>query len=154
MSDPSESAAGRVLGLDIGDATLGLALSDETRLIASPLKTLRRAGLAADVAALRTLVAAHEVTLLVAGVPRRLDGRGTEQTRKTERTIAALGEALGLAIATEDETWTTVAAKRTLLEAGARRHKASGALDQLAATFILQLWLDRQRAARAGASPA
>lgn len=137
---------GRVLGLDVGDATFGMAVSDLTWLIASGVGTLRRKGWEADVAALRAVVAEHEVVRLVVGIPRRLDGRETEQTRKTERVAAALEAALGLPVDREDETWTTAAARRTLTEAGARHHKKSGALDQVAACFILQTWLDRRRA--------
>lgn len=137
---------GRVLGLDLGDATFGVAVSDLTWLIASAVTTVRRKSWAADVAALRALVVEHEVERLVVGIPRKLDGRDTDQTRKSEKTAAALEAALGLPVERADETWTTASAKRTLLEAGARNQKRSGALDQVAATFILQLWLDRRRA--------
>ena len=141
---------GRVLGLDVGDATFGVAVSDLTWLIASGIGTLRRKGWEADVAALRALVAEHEIVRLVLGVPRKLDGRETEQTRKTERVAVALEAALGLPVEREDETWTTAAARRTLTLAGVRHQKKSGALDQVAACLILQTWLDRRRAQGGG----
>lgn len=150
MTDPAPE--GRVLGLDIGDATFGVAVSDLTWLIASAVTTLRRKAWETDVAALRALVAEHEVVRLVVGIPRKLDGRETEQTRKTERVAAALEKALGLPVERADETWSTASAKRTLLEAGARNQKRSGALDQVAATYILQAWLDHRRGAAARAA--
>lgn len=154
MSDDARDLipTGRVLGLDVGDATFGVAVSDDTWLIASSVKTLRRSKrLADDLVVLRALVAEHEVTRLVVGIPRRLDGRATEQTRKTERTAEALQAGLGLPVEQEDETWTTAAARRTLTDAGARNQKRSGALDQMAAALILQMWLDRRRARAPGA---
>jgi putative Holliday junction resolvase len=143
-----ETRPGRVLGLDIGDATFGVAVSDETRLIASGVTTLRRAAWATDLAALRALVTEHEAVALVVGVPRRLDGRETDQTRKTERVASALEKDLGLPVHRTNEVLTTAAAKRTLLEAGTRNQKRSGALDQVAATLILQGWLDAERSRR------
>ena len=143
---------GRVLGLDIGDATFGVAVSDLTWLIASAVTTVRRKSWDADLAALRALVAEHEVVQLVVGIPRKLDGRETEQTRKTERVAAALEKDLGLPLSRADETWSTASARRTLLEAGARNQKRSGALDQVAATHILQGWLDHRRGAAARAA--
>ncbi|MCK6574869.1 Holliday junction resolvase RuvX [Myxococcota bacterium] len=137
---------GRVLGLDIGDATFGVAVSDETRLIASAVTTLRRAAWATDLSALRALLAEHEAVAIVVGIPRKLDGRETDQTRKTERVAAALEKDLGLPVHRTNEVLTTAAAKRTLLEAGTRNQKRSGALDQVAATLILQGWLDTERA--------
>ncbi len=150
MTEPTPE--GRVLGLDIGDATFGVAVSDLTWLIASGVTTLRRKAWETDVAALRALIAEHEVVRLVVGIPRKLDGRETDQTRKTERVAVALEKSLGLPVERADETWSTASAKRTLLEAGTRNQKRSGALDQVAATYILQGWLDHRRGAAARAA--
>ena len=137
------------MALDVGDRTLGVAISDETLTIAQGVTTLRRAGLSADLTALRALIEAHEIDRIVVGWPLRLDGRVGSQAMKVGRLADQLQARLGLPIERFDERLTTVAAERALLEANVRRDRRKQVIDQVAATLILQGWLDaRAHAAR------
>ena len=140
MSEP-----GRVMGLDIGDRTVGVAVSDPTRLIASGVTVVRRTRLPADLDALRTLAEEHEVSLVVVGWPLRLDGRASEQTRKVDVMARAIEAALERPVERFDERLTTVAAERALRESGMDGRGRRQLVDQVAATLILQGWLDRAR---------
>ncbi|MEZ4466906.1 MAG: Holliday junction resolvase RuvX [bacterium] len=139
-------ATGRVMGLDVGDRTLGVAISDPSWLIATGVTVIRRTKPEADLAALRDLVQAHEITRIVVGWPLRLDGQPGEQTRKVAVVARALRDALGLPVQRMDERLTTVAAERALREGGVHGRERRQVVDQVAATLILQGWLDRRRA--------
>ncbi|MCA9525096.1 MAG: Holliday junction resolvase RuvX [Myxococcales bacterium] len=139
---------GRVMGLDIGDRTIGIAISDPGWIIATGVTTVRRTRPADDLEALRALVEAHEITRLVVGWPLRLDGQPGEQTRKVGVLARAIREALGLPVERMDERLTTVAAERALREGGVHGRERRQVVDQVAATLILQGWLDRRQARR------
>lgn len=133
----------RLLGLDVGSKTIGLALSDVTRTVASPLETIRRTKFAADAARLLKLIAEHQVAGLVIGLPLNLDGSEgprVQSTRAFARNLAALTD---VAIAYWDERLSTAAAERTLLEADASRKRRAQVIDKMAAAIILQGALDR-----------
>jgi putative Holliday junction resolvase len=144
---------GRVMGLDLGDKTIGVAVSDPTRLIASGVTTVRRTKLPADLEALRNLAKEHEITQIVVGWPLRLDGRTGEQTRKVDQLAKAIEAALTLPVDRFDERLTTVAAERALRESSLDGRGRRQLIDQVAATLILQGWLDRTRALAARATP-
>jgi putative Holliday junction resolvase len=137
MSPPA-----RFLGLDLGQKTIGLALSDELGWTAQPLTTLRRAGLVADLRALCQLIQEHGVTELVLGHPLCLNGTAGPAARAAEEFAAALREATGLPVHLWDERLSTVAAERVLLEAGLSRRRRHQVIDRAAAAFILQGFLD------------
>jgi putative Holliday junction resolvase len=139
----------RVMGLDIGDRRIGVALSDATRLIASGLDVVHRQRQPADIKAIRDLIHAHEVSEIVVGWPLRLNGRPGMQARKVQIFADALQAAAGLPIHKWDERLSTVAAERALQEGGVRAKQQRAVVDKVAATLILQGWLDAQRASTA-----
>jgi putative Holliday junction resolvase len=140
----------RLIGIDVGSKTLGLALSDVTRKIATGLVTLRRSKFTADSARLLELAAEHGVGGFVVGLPLSLEGADSAQTQATRafaRNIAALTT---LPILLWDERLSTAAAERALLEADTSRRRRAEVIDKVAATLILQGALDRMAYERRG----
>jgi putative Holliday junction resolvase len=137
---------GRVLGLDLGDARIGVAISDDARRMAVPLGTVRT-GAPADVRAIADLVRAHGVTLVVIGHPLMLSGGAGERAHHAERFAAALHDLLDVPVVLQDERLSTVEAERALRETGARGRDRRRTVDRAAATVILQAWLDTDRPA-------
>ena len=135
---------GRVLGLDLGDARIGLAISDEDRRMAVPLGTVRT-GAPADVRAIADLIREHGVTLVVVGHPLLLSGEAGERAHHAERFAAALGENLAVPVQLQDERLSTVEAERALRESGMSDRDRRRTIDRSAATVILQAWLDTDR---------
>ena len=134
-----------LIGIDAGTKTFGLALSDFTRTIASPLKVIRRTKFKEDAADLLAALADHKIGGFVLGLPTNLDGTSgprVQATRAFARNLNALSE---LPILLWDERLSTAAAERTLLEADASRRRRAQVIDKLAATIILQGALDRMR---------
>jgi putative holliday junction resolvase len=134
---------GRVLGLDLGDARIGLAISDDGRRMAVPLGTVRT-GAPGDVRAIAELVAEHEVTLVVVGHPLMMSGQAGERAHLAERFAEALGTILPVEVSLQDERLSTAEAERALREAGASGRDRRQSVDRSAATVILQAWLDAQ----------
>jgi putative Holliday junction resolvase len=132
---------GRVLGLDLGDARIGVAISDDRRRIAVPLGTVRT-GAPADVKAIADLVHGHGVTLVVIGHPLHLSGEAGERAHHAERFAEALDAFLGVPVHLQDERLSSVEADRALREAGASGRERRRTVDRSAATVILQAWLD------------
>lgn len=135
---------GRVLGLDLGDARIGVAISDDARRLAVPLGTVRT-GAPADVVAIAELVREHDITLIVVGYPLLLSGAAGERAHHTERFAEALRGFLPVPVTLHDERLSTVQAERALRDAGARGRDRRSAVDRSAATVILQAWLDAAR---------
>jgi putative pre-16S rRNA nuclease len=133
----------RLIGIDVGTKTLGLALSDVTRSIASGLVTLRRSRFAADADQLLKLAAEHGAGGFVIGLPLSLDGSESARTQATRAFARNLARLTPLAILLWDERLSTVAAERSLLEADASRRRRAAVIDKVAATIILQGALDR-----------
>ena len=132
---------GRVLGLDLGDARIGVAISDDRRRIAVPLGTLRT-GAPGDVKAIADLVHGHDVTLVVIGHPLHLSGEAGERAHHAERFAEALDAFLDVPVLLQDERLSSVEADRALREAGASGRERRRTVDRSAATVILQAWLD------------
>jgi putative holliday junction resolvase len=135
----------RLIGIDLGTKTLGLALSDVTRSIASGLTTLPRTRFAADAAKLLALAAEHGVGGFVIGLPFNLDGSQGPRAQATRAFARNLGRLTPLPMLLWDERLTTAAAERSLLEADASRKRRAEVIDKVAATLILQSALDRLR---------
>ncbi len=132
---------GRLLGLDVGSRTIGLALCDSGWTIATPAALMRRSKFAADLAKLREFASAQQVAGLVIGLPLNLDGsesRRSQATRAFARNLAPLG----LPILLWDERWSTQAVTRTLIDANASRARRADLVDKMAAAYILQGALD------------
>ncbi len=133
----------RILALDLGDARVGLALSDPLGVTAQPLGALRRVGPRQDVARLRALVEEHRVTRVVVGHPLLLSGGAGERARGAEDLAATLREALGgIPVELWDERLTTVEAERLMLQGDVRRRRRREVVDSLAAALILQSWME------------
>jgi len=133
----------RLIGIDLGTKTIGLALSDIRRMVASPLETIRRTKFRADVARLVELVESHGVGGLVLGLPRNLDGSEGPRAQATRAFARNVNQLLALPILLWDERWSTAAAERMLIEADQSRKRRAEVIDKLAATLILQGALDR-----------
>jgi putative Holliday junction resolvase len=136
-------AGARLLGLDVGTKTVGLALSDVTRTIASGLTTLARAKFSADARRLLELAQEHGVGGFVIGLPISLDGSEGPRAQATRAFTRNLVKLTPLPMLHWDERLTTAAAERSLLEADLSRRRRSQVIDKVAATLILQSALDR-----------
>lgn len=135
----------RILAIDPGSVRLGLALSDPSGTIAQPLSVLTRRSEAQDLKALNDLVKEHAVELIVVGLPRMMDGRLAAAAQDAQAFGARVGQVTGRPVAYWDERLTTVAAERYLIDQGKRRSKRRQEVDRLAATLLLQGYLDFQR---------
>jgi putative Holliday junction resolvase len=145
---------GRVLAVDLGERRVGLALSDPSRTIASGLRVMRRSTREAEFAALRALVEAEDVDLVVVGMPLGMGGEPGVQAELTRRWVDALRPALPVPVEVVDERLTTVQAHRALDAMGVRRRAQRGRVDAVAATLLLQSYLDRARASNPTNRPA
>ena len=135
----------RLIGIDLGTKTIGLALSDVTRTIASPLETIRRVKFTPDVAQLLALASAHRVAGLVLGLPVNMDGSEGPRAQATRAFARNLNKLTALPILLWDERLSTSAAERTLIEADTSRKRRAEVIDKMAAAIILQGALDRLR---------
>jgi putative holliday junction resolvase len=137
---------GRVLALDVGARRLGVAVSDPTGTVASPLATLPRRTPDEDASALAALAAQHDAGTVVVGLPLTLDGREGPAAKSVRRYLAELATRLPrLDFRLADERLSTVAAERTLVGGGVRRRARRAVVDQVAASVFLQTWLDVAR---------
>jgi putative Holliday junction resolvase len=132
---------GRLLGLDVGTKTIGLALCDAGWTIASPAELLVRARFAADLARLRAVCARERVEGLVVGLPLNLDGSDSPRTQSV-RAFARNLAPLELPVLLWDERWSTQAVTRTLIDADASRARRAELVDKMAAAYILQGAID------------
>jgi putative Holliday junction resolvase len=133
----------RLMALDVGDKTLGIALSDTTWQIATPLTTLARTNKKADITALLELMGKHQVIGVVIGLPVNMNGTCGPQAAKIQEFAKDLMNRTDIIVSFWDERLSTVAVNRTLLEADMSRKRRGQVIDKLAATFILQGALDR-----------
>ena len=140
------AADARLIGLDLGTKTIGVAVSDLSRTIATARTTLRRTKLSRDIEALRALIEGEGVGGIVVGLPVNMDGSEGPRAQSARDTAANLARALALPVALWDERWSTVAAERVMLDADLSRRKRARKVDQVAAAYILQGALDRLRA--------
>jgi putative Holliday junction resolvase len=142
----------KVLALDVGDRRVGVAVSDETGLIATPLTVVRRASKAEDFARISRLVREQSAGGMVIGLPLNADGSAGPQAQRIERYSAALGQALrdeglDLAIILWDEYLSTQQAQEVMIAAGRKAKDRRARIDAVAAAVILQDYLDDQRSA-------
>ena len=140
---PLLPARGGLFGLDLGTKTIGLALSDVERRIASPLETIRRTKFQADAAALLQHIEKHQIGALVIGLPLNMDGSEGPRVQSTRAFVRNLEKLTPLPILYWDERLSTAAVTRTLLEADTSRARRAELVDKMAAAYILQGALDR-----------
>jgi putative Holliday junction resolvase len=132
-----------LLGLDFGTKTIGVAVSDTLRSVASPLETIRRTRFGADAARLLAIAEGRAAGGLVIGLPRNMDGSEGPRAQSTRAFARNLSGLTALPIVFWDERLSTVAAERALLEVDASRRRRAEVIDQVAAGYILQGFLDR-----------
>jgi len=135
----------RLLGVDLGEKTIGLALSDTTLAVATPFKTLKRGKFKADGTILLDLIAEHGIGGLIVGLPLNMDGSegpSAQSARAFARNFVALSDCPVVLV---DERLSTAAVTRTLLEADASRRRRADVVDKMAAAYILQGALDQLR---------
>ncbi|HEU68953.1 MAG TPA: Holliday junction resolvase RuvX [Candidatus Acetothermia bacterium] len=136
----------RVLGLDIGDRRVGIAVSDETGTIAGPHGVYTRRSLPEDAAHLAGLAQKLKAEAIVVGLPLNMDGTEGEQARRTRGLAQAVAEEARLPVHYVDERLTSAEANRAMIEGGLSRRARREQSDALSAVLILQAWLDRTKA--------
>ena len=139
-----DSKHARVIGLDIGEKRIGVALSDPLWIMASALTVIERKTDDAAIKQIIDLACENEVERIVVGLPRSLDGSLGTQAQRVQSFVESLKRQTQLPIDTWDERLSTVAAERMMIEAGTKRDKRKKHRDSLAAAFILQGYLDRE----------
>ena len=133
---------GRIMGLDIGDKTIGVAVSDLMGLTAQGVTTIKRVGKKKDIEAIKQIIAEKQVNKIVSGLPKNMNGTVGPQGEKVQKFCELLKEETNIPIEFWDERLSTVAAERSLIEGNVRRENRKKVIDMLAAVIILQGYLD------------
>ena len=133
----------RILAVDLGDARIGLAISDILGITANPLETYKRKGDYRDAEYVAKLANDRQCQRIVLGLPINMDGTEGIRVEKTRAFAEEMKQHTSIEIDYEDERLTTVAAESVLIEAGVRREKRKEVIDKLAATIILRSYMDR-----------
>ena len=136
---------GRIMGLDIGDKTIGVAVSDLMGLTAQGVTTIKRVGKKKDIEAIKQIIAEKQVNKIVSGLPKNMNGTVGPQGEKVQKFCELLKEETNLPIEFWDERLSTVAAERSLIEGNVRRENRKKVIDMLEAVIILQGYLDSKR---------
>lgn len=132
----------RIMGLDLGTKTIGVALSDPFKMIASSYGTIQRTKFQEDCKQLKEIAEANEVEKIVLGFPKNMDNSIGASAQRALSFQDELEKALKIPVILQDERLSTVSAERVLIETGTRREKRKRHIDSIAATFILQTYLD------------
>ena len=140
---------GRVIGLDVGEARTGVALSDPLGMVASPYETIQVTSARKDAEAVKAIAEEQGAIRIVVGVPLNMEGEVGPQAKKVLKFVEVLREAVGVEVVTIDERFSTAAADRSLRESGVKGKRRKRVVDQVAAQQILQLYLDREAHRRA-----
>ena len=133
---------GRIMGLDIGDKTIGVAVSDLMGMTAQGIKTIKRTSKKNDIEEIKQIIKEKQVNLIVSGLPKNINGTVGPQGEKVQKFCELIKEETGLEIEFWDERLTTVAAEKTLITADVSRKKRKNVIDMMAAVLILQGYLD------------
>ena len=133
----------KVMGLDFGDVRIGVALSDVTRFLATGYETYTRVNTEKDLEHLSNIISDNKVKVVVFGLPLNMDGSRGIRVEKTEQFAEKLQQKCNVKIEYYDERLSSVSAEEILIEAGVRRDKRKAVIDKLAATIILQSYLDK-----------
>jgi putative Holliday junction resolvase len=135
----------RMMGLDVGDATIGVAASDELGMIAHGITTIRRTSLEKDLVGLKNIINEKDIKVIVVGFPKNMNNTVGPRAQISIDFAELLRERFeGIEVVLWDERLTTASARRTLIEADMRRNKRKGVIDKIAAILILQNYLDMQ----------
>ena len=133
----------RIMSLDVGSRTIGIACSDALLMTAQGIETIRRTSLEKDFNRSQELIAEYEVHELVVGMPKNMNGTKGERAEKTEEFVEKMKEVIDLPVTYWDERLSTVMAERQLIAADVSRKKRKSVIDKMAAVVILQGYLDR-----------
>jgi putative Holliday junction resolvase len=136
----------QILGLDLGEARTGVALSDELRMLAHPLETIESDSAKVVARRVQKIVAERQVDCVVVGLPRQMNGALGLAAKSAQRFVEILRSLVSCEVVTWDERLSTVAAERALRDAGKKTRDTRGIRDQVAAQIILQSYLDRLNA--------
>ena len=140
----------RIMGLDIGTHTIGVAISDELGITAQGLKTLKRKSMEEDLKEIAMIIHQFEIEKIVVGLPKNMNGTLGTQAEIVLKWIKALIDKIHVQVVTWDERLSTVGASKILLEADLSRRKRKKVIDKLAAVLILQGYLDKSRGTNYG----
>lgn len=138
-------ATGKILGLDLGTKTIGVAISDAMRYSATPLETIKRVKFTKDAERILELIAENAAVAIVLGLPLNMDGSEGPRVQSTRAFARNLAQKTAIPIAFWDERLSTSAVTRMMIEADVRRDRRAQVVDKLAASYILQGALDRLR---------
>lgn len=133
----------RILSLDVGSRTIGVACSDALLLTAQGIETIRRTSLEKDFARIQEIIDEYEVHEIVVGMPKNMNGTKGDRAEKTEEFVAKMQEVISLPVHFWDERLSTVMAEKSLIAADVSRKKRKTVIDKMAAVVILQGYLDR-----------
>lgn len=133
----------RLAGLDIGTKTIGIAISDRLRSIASPLQTLNRTKLSKDLVTLRTIITEQDISAFIIGYPMNMDGTEGPRCQATRQIARDIQTTYSLPVVLWDERMSSVAAERAMLQGDLTRQRRHVLIDKMAASYILQGALDR-----------
>ena len=134
----------RIVCLDIGDVRIGVAVSDPTGTIASPVEVIRRIGWGPDTQKIKAICGQYSTNRILSGLPLNMDGTEGFQARKVREFCTQLEKA-GLDVTFQDERLSTVSAEEALIEGGVSRDGRRMVVDKVAASVILQQWLEAQK---------
>ena len=133
----------RILGLDVGDKNIGIAISDLLQLTAQGLTTIRRESKVKDYATLEAIINEYDIKKVVVGLPKNMNNTIGPQGEKTMKFAEKVKNKFNVEIIYVDERMTTMAAEKMLISGDVRREKRKTVIDKVAATYILQLYLDK-----------
>ncbi|SCY98161.1 Holliday junction resolvase RuvX [Alkaliphilus peptidifermentans] len=132
----------RIMGLDVGDKTIGVAASDPLGWTAQGIETIQRIGIKKDLQRLEEIIKGYEIEMIVVGLPKNMNGSLGPQSEKVLEFVERLKKRFNLEVALWDERLSTVAAERDLIKADVSRKKRKEVIDKMAAVYILQGYLD------------
>ncbi|HNZ83036.1 MAG TPA: Holliday junction resolvase RuvX [Sedimentibacter sp.] len=135
----------RLMGLDVGDKTIGVAVSDLLMITAQSVTTIKRTNIKNDINELKKLINEYQVTKIVLGIPKMLDGTIGIQGEKVLNFLEKMKRYIDLPVELEDERFTTTISERMLIEADVRRKKRKEVIDKLAAAQILSSYMQRTK---------
>lgn len=134
----------RIMGLDVGDKTIGVALSDPLFVTAQPFETIRRTKVKADIDRIEEIVKEKDINQIVVGLPKNMNNTMGPQSMKVISFVDLLKKRFDIEILYEDERLTTVQSEGVLIDMNVRRENRKKQIDNIAASFILQSFLDRR----------
>ncbi|WP_306483890.1 Holliday junction resolvase RuvX [Anaerococcus sp.] len=135
----------RIMGLDVGNKTIGVALSDPMFLLANALETIKRKKASVDIERIKELVEENDVNLIVVGLPKNMNNTIGPQAMRVISFVDFLKKQVDIEIVYEDERMTTIQSEAVLMDMEVRRENRKKYIDKIAATFILQTYLDRRK---------